>query len=269
MSMEIYYFSGTGNSLHVAKELSKRFPEASLIPIMSLLKQEKIESKVNTVGLVFPIHAFTFPWPVKQFLERVNFKKTSYKFAIATRECFTTVFMDIDKLLKKQQSKLDAYFSFEMPETYIPLFNLYSKEKCAKVEAEMLRHLAFIESIVANKETYRPKDHPGWLLLSRVIYPLVTVWFQKVRFPDMEQAFYADHHCNGCGICEKMCLSDRIRMENQRPVWQAGVRCAYCFACLHFCPLQAIQIEGRNTIGKGRYHHPTIKVRDIAKQKNF
>ncbi len=28
MSMQIYYFSGTGNSLHVAKELKRRFPEA-------------------------------------------------------------------------------------------------------------------------------------------------------------------------------------------------------------------------------------------------
>lgn len=27
--MQIYYFSGTGNSLHVAKELKRRFPEAT------------------------------------------------------------------------------------------------------------------------------------------------------------------------------------------------------------------------------------------------
>jgi ferredoxin len=267
MSMEIYYFSGTGNSLHVARELSKRFPDSSLIPIMSLLKNEKIESRANTIGLVFPIHALTFPWPVKQFLERISFEKTSYKFAIATRECFATVFMDIDKLLKKQNGRLDAYFSFEMPETYIPLFNVYSQEKCAKVEAEMLRHLAFIESTVANREIHRPKDHPGWFPLSRVIYPLVTAWFQKVRFPDMEQAFYADHNCKGCGICETVCLSNKIRIENQRPIWQAEIRCAYCFACLHFCPSQAIQIKGRNTIGTGRYHHPGAKAEDIAHQK--
>ena len=37
MSTEIYYFSGTGNSLHVAKELQKRMPETKLIPILSLV----------------------------------------------------------------------------------------------------------------------------------------------------------------------------------------------------------------------------------------
>ena len=90
--MEIYYFSGTGNSLHVTRELSRSFPDSSLIPIMGLLNAKKIESKADTVGLVFPIHAFTFPWPVKCFLERVNFEKPSYKFAIATRDCFVMVF---------------------------------------------------------------------------------------------------------------------------------------------------------------------------------
>ena len=34
MSTEIYYFSGTGNSLFIAKELQKRLPDSMLIPIV-------------------------------------------------------------------------------------------------------------------------------------------------------------------------------------------------------------------------------------------
>jgi flavodoxin len=30
MGIEVYYFSGTGNSLHVAKELQKRIPEIQI-----------------------------------------------------------------------------------------------------------------------------------------------------------------------------------------------------------------------------------------------
>jgi flavodoxin len=37
MSTAIYYFSGTGNSLHVARELQQRLPESRLIPIVRLL----------------------------------------------------------------------------------------------------------------------------------------------------------------------------------------------------------------------------------------
>jgi len=127
--MEIYYFSGTGNSLQVSRELTKRFPESTLIPIISVLKDEKIEPKAETIGIVFPIHALTFPWPVKELLQKIDLKSTSYVFAIATRVCFVKVFSDMNKILKKQNRFLDAYFSFEMPENYIPIFKVYSNEK--------------------------------------------------------------------------------------------------------------------------------------------
>jgi flavodoxin len=37
---EIYYFSGTGNSLNVARELQKRIPKTDIIPIVSLLNKD-------------------------------------------------------------------------------------------------------------------------------------------------------------------------------------------------------------------------------------
>ena len=65
MSREIYYFSGTGNSLHVAKELQKRMPETKLIPIISLLNEDVIETKGETIGFVFPIYLSSLP-PCKE-----------------------------------------------------------------------------------------------------------------------------------------------------------------------------------------------------------
>jgi flavodoxin len=62
---EIYYFSGTGNSLYAAKELQKRLPESDIIPIVSILKNDKIESKADIVGFIFPLHVYTIPIPVK------------------------------------------------------------------------------------------------------------------------------------------------------------------------------------------------------------
>lgn len=44
MSTEIYYFSGTGNSLHVAKELQKRIQDTKLRPIVNHLKKNIIKS---------------------------------------------------------------------------------------------------------------------------------------------------------------------------------------------------------------------------------
>ncbi len=266
--MEIYTFSGTGNSLHTARELAARFPDASLHPIIGALGEDTIEMHADVVGLVFPVHAFTFPWAVKRFLEKANFDSASYIFAVATRECFARVFSDIDKLLERQNKKLDAYFSFEMPQNYIPVYNVYSQERRNEVEARMLERLDLIEKIVAKGETFRPKDPPGWFLLSQIVFPVLTAYFQNIRFPNMEKSFYADHNCNGCGICEQVCLTNKIRIEDGKPVWQDETKCAYCFACLHYCPEQAIQIRGRRTARRGRYHHPAITVKDIASQKS-
>jgi len=71
MSTEIYYFSGTGNSLYVAKELQKRISETKLIPIVSLLNIDVIKTNAETVGFVFPVHALTIPIAVKRFIKKL------------------------------------------------------------------------------------------------------------------------------------------------------------------------------------------------------
>ena len=62
-NVNIYYFSGTGNSLYIAKELQKRIPETILIPMLSLLEKESISTKANIIGLVFPIYLTSLPVP--------------------------------------------------------------------------------------------------------------------------------------------------------------------------------------------------------------
>ena len=265
--MEIYYFSGTGNSLHVARELAARFPGANLVPIIAALNDKVPETQSEVVGLVFPIHALTLPWPVRTFLEETDFSSAAYIFAIATRECFARVFNDIDRILQRQGKGLDAGFSLEMPQNYIPIFETYTHTEIDRVETTMLESLEAIAETIRERKVHRPKD-PTWSFpLSHGLVPLISWWYQKVRFPDMAQSFFADDSCTGCGTCERICLSNKIRIEAGKPTWDERVLCTCCFACLHYCPEEAVQIRGRKTSGKRRYHHPAIKSGDIASQK--
>ncbi|MBN1877033.1 MAG: EFR1 family ferrodoxin [Anaerolineae bacterium] len=266
--MQIYYFSGTGNSLHVARELTKRFPDATLVPMLSVLRDDRIASTAETVGLVFPIHNLTLPLLVRRFLQQADFKSATYMFAISTRLCSDKVFSDIDKLLAKQGKSLDATFSVEMPCTYTPLFKSPSQEELARMEAELQKRIDTIQTVIVNRQTSREKDDPLVFFLGHILYPVITAYMQNVRFPGMIRSFYADSKCTGCGVCEKVCLTGRIHMKDNRPEWSNRIDCAYCFACLHYCPVQAIQIRGRSTIAKGRYHHPEITVADITRQKH-
>ena len=55
--------------------------------------------------------------------------------------------------------------------------------------------------------------------------------------------FYSDSNCVGCGTCEKVCLSGKIKMINGKPVWQKDIQCFFCHACLNYCPEHAVQIK--------------------------
>jgi len=37
---------------------------------------------------------------------------------------------------------------------------------------------------------------------------------------DGKEEFYSNSKCSGCGICEKVCLSNKIKLINKRPEWQ-------------------------------------------------
>jgi hypothetical protein len=56
-------FYWQGNSLFVAEELHKKLPESRLIPIVSLLNLDVIETKAENVGIVFPLQGPTFRTP--------------------------------------------------------------------------------------------------------------------------------------------------------------------------------------------------------------
>jgi flavodoxin len=89
MSTEIYYFSGTGNSLHVAQELRQRIPDARLIPMAGLLHRsrslqlagETVETAADTAGFVFPIHLMAIPAAVREFLEHLEPRSADYIFS--------------------------------------------------------------------------------------------------------------------------------------------------------------------------------------------
>jgi MinD superfamily P-loop ATPase len=51
-------------------------------------------------------------------------------------------------------------------------------------------------------------------------------------------------------------------MVDGRPTWHH--RCEQCFACLQWCPEEAIQF-GTETAGKDRYHHPDVTLADMRR----
>lgn len=275
MGTEIYYFSGTGNSFYVAKELHKKIPQSSLLPIVSLLKQDVIEITGETVGFVFPVHLATVPLPVRLFLEKLYLKSNPYIFAIATRGgTIHRAFIEVDNILKRKGRKLDAHFVLNFFDNN-PRFQKYdvpAAEEIVQVQSTAQAELDIIEKIISNRKPSREKDVTfleQYGFLYRFFLPLFTF---LAKHPGSNDDFYADESCSGCGICETVCLADKIKMVDMQPVWQENTKCYSCRACLNFCPVNAVQIKDASlaksyTRQNGRYPHPFASINDIAEQK--
>lgn len=149
MTTKIYYFSGTGNSLYVARELQQRILDSTLVPIAALLnessnakvrvdeKDKKIKTTAETVGFVFPCHGLTIPIPVRLFLRNLDLTTAEYLFAIATRGgTIFRGFSTIDKIINKQGKCLHASFiiNMGMNDPKLKSFTVPTSEELKEIE---------------------------------------------------------------------------------------------------------------------------------------
>lgn len=278
--VEIYYFTGSGNSLYVARELQNCLPGSEIIPIVSLLNKNSISTSAETVGIIFPVHAMTLPIPVKKFLNKLDVRSTKYIFAIATRAgTVSDSFVQIDKIMAKSGRSLDSYLHINMASND-PKFKDWqpeTREKMAAIESDVQNRLGSITKAILNKEKSREKDTTG--VTFQLIYPLNRLMEKLIRtgllFVEVTGAnnyFYFDTKCAGCGTCEKVCPSQKIKIANKKPVWQDDVKCYFCYACVNYCPRKAVQIKSKvymksYTENNERYPHPYATTNDIARQK--
>lgn len=280
---EIYFFSGTGNSLFVARELQKKIPDSVIIPIVSLLDKDVIQTDAKTIGMVFPCHALTIPIVIKRFLKKINLQSAEYLFAIATR--YGTVFRGFDiieKILKKKKKHLNSRFILNMCHNEAPRseknYIVPSKSDILQIETIVLQKIDKISNTIVNKNTFLEKDEnvivksSSNLIIGVLKEKLIVSLMSISEYIGGVNYFYHDDKCNGCGICEKVCLSGKIRTVDGKPVWQKDVLCYMCYACVNYCPRMSIQIGDipgvkSYTAENGRYPHPYATVNEISAQK--
>jgi len=75
--MIIFYFTATGNSLDVAKELG-----GELISIPKVMRSDQRKFEADVIGFVFPVHYGKVPDIVYDFIQQMDLT-TNYSFLIA------------------------------------------------------------------------------------------------------------------------------------------------------------------------------------------
>ncbi len=280
MSTELFYFSGTGNTLHVSKELSRRLPGSRLVPIAGLATLATIRTEAARVGVLSPLHGMTLPIPVEAFLKRLDPESADFIFAVTTRGgTRSRGFAKMQRILGSKGRQLDASFILDMPSND-PKFKEYrapSDSELKELDDRLMRQLDEVSRAIANRESHQVSGDDG-ITFSRIrpiaflLETLVGLGMAFAKYTGANKYFYADEKCKGCGTCEKVCPSGKIRLEGGGPQWQRSVPCALCYACLNFCPREAVQIRSKPymksyTQWNRRYPHPYATADEIAGQK--
>jgi ferredoxin len=260
MKTIIYYFSGTGNSLHLAIELSRRLPDCQVVSIAKVLNQSSVMPEAESVGIVSPVYFWGLPSIVAEFAKKADFSKAGYRFAVLTSGGMAGRAMTyLRDIFRQNSSDLEAGFKVAMPGNYIPMYNTPDTQAQQKILKKAASKIEKIVPLVKAQKSSMEKDNILFKLISPIIY---NRWLKSVHQRDRK--FHIGENCNSCGICELVCPVNNIEMVDQKPHWLH--RCEQCFACLHFCPEKTIQY-GTKTTGRRRYHNPFITVNDIIAQK--
>ena len=252
----IFYFTGTGNSLYLAKRIAEEQGEKLVSIVRELDKKDnsfRYELKDNeTLGFVYPVYAWAPPRMVLEFIQKIRITSgMPYVFSVSTcgaEEGATTAILE--KALAARGLTLSSAFTVLMPNNYIISYDVDAKEVEKKVLEEAEEKLGRINKVISKRAKDRSMLLAGKLpaLMTAVVNPLFN------RFAMNTGKFHADDTCTGCGLCEKICPAHTIKVDG-KPVW--GKACTQCLACIHRCPVHAIQY-GKSTAQKGRYFHPQI-----------
>ena len=250
--MKVFYFTGTGNGLAIAKAVG-----GEAISIPQALKSGKTRYEDDAIGIVTPVYAGNPARIVVEFLKRTDLV-AGYRFAAASYG--GVMGNPIKPLASVAASKgwaFDYTTSVKMVDNFLPLFDV-DVEREKKDQATIDEELARIARDVAAKK--RSCESVG---VGNALYGAFgSLAYNQVAGPKMARdKFSVNDSCVSCGVCARFCPAGNITVEEgQHPVF--GTACLGCYGCAHICPHNAIHAKGEKSAA--RWHNPQGSVKELV-----
>ncbi len=235
----IIYFSGTGNTEQIAKELGVNFENSgksvTFFKAEDLIKNpaQLIITGYETIGFGYPVHAFGVPKIYKKLLKILptgnNIKTFTFK-TMGDPLCNGGSNKDLRKQLAKKgyivfyeaMYVMQANIGIRYEDELIEKLYLFAKEK-AKYD---------VKNIIENKKS---------LLKSDFLTDVFSIIFNNSEHSGsslISSTFYVNKNCTLCGNCVKICPESNIKIEHKKIKF--GSKCTFCMRCFYECPEDSI-----------------------------
>ena len=262
MKTVIYYFTGTGNTLAVARDLAAELGDTTLIPLRQAMHYGGYAPEADAVGIAFPVYFLDMPPIVRRFVFNILFQGSPFIFGLATcGERPGGALFRLQELLLEKGYTLSAGYALVMPENYIgPVDLMGDAGRREEKFAVARRSIPAIAKAIRERRATAPEGSNSALLKlgGRITSALATSVYNTPGH------LHATDACNRCGMCSMICPTRNITVSKAKVAF--GDECTQCYACIHWCPRGAVEIGGR-TAGKPRYHHPDIMLADMLDQR--
>ncbi len=246
----VFYFTATGNSLFIAKQLSD-----SPLSIPQELKKTDLTYEADEIGFVFPDYAAAVPVIVREFVEKARFK-ASYIFSVIT---FGNASVNVAEWWNdwaKAKGLHNNYINtILMVDNYLPVFDMNEQIRIDKKTDENMASI--IEDISGQKNFIAPTDM-GWFTKDALQRMQDMHFSQK-----SEQLIKLDaDKCIQCTTCTEVCPRGNFSLASGE--LQISGKCEFCLACIQNCPQHALSLE-RERNKEARYRHPDISLNEIKR----
>lgn len=130
----IFYFSGTGNSKHIADKIASSTGD-KLVSISESIIENNDTYEIGeneSIGFVFPVYWYCVPTIVEKFIVQLKLSgyQKQYVYAIATYGIAAgNVMARLTQTLNKKQVQLNGIFGVKMVDNYVVGYNIIDVDK--------------------------------------------------------------------------------------------------------------------------------------------
>lgn len=251
----VFYFTSTGNSLYVAKQL-----DTELYSIPQEMKKAERHYKADKIGIVCPIFELDLPEYVKEFIRTSTFEANYFYIIVTYGMHHGGVAERAQEFLMSLGRKADYINTIIMLDNAIIVFDMEQQKKLDP-EKKVDEHIALLKAdIDAQKKEIQfaseeeKSFYNGFMKMTEEMGHMYS-------FP----LYGVTDACVGCGTCTRVCPRGCIHLENGRPVYDY-TNCINCMGCSHACPENAIKLVCvKEPNPNARYRNPHISLAELIR----